>query len=78
MVHTPEPVTWGLAVFTELAARIRRRPSLLSLDKAREATAGSWMCSGVKAKDQLGVTFRMGLAERLEQTAEWYRLKDWL
>ncbi len=78
IVHTPPQLTWGLAAFGELAARVRRRASLFNLDKAKEATAGSWTCSPAKATEALGVRFRMSAAERLAQTADWYRQKEWL
>ena len=78
VVHTPPSVTWGLAAFTELAARVRGKASLFNLDKAREATAGSWTCSADKAAETLGVRFRVGAGERLKQTADWYRRMEWL
>ncbi len=78
VVKAPEQLAWGIAAFSELAGRVLRRPSLLNLDKIREATAGSWTCSGSKAREQLGVRFRMTLQERLDQTARWYADKDWL
>lgn len=78
VLHTPVQLTWGLAAFTELAARVRGRASLFNLDKAREATAGSWVCSPEKSSAELGVRFRMTLGERLNQTADWYRQMEWL
>ena len=78
IMRAPSAVTWGVAALSELAARVRRRPSQLGLDKAREATAGHWACNGKKAKTQLKLRFRMTLEERIAQTANWYRSEGWL
>ncbi len=78
VVPTPAGVTWGLAALAEVAARMRRRPSLWNIDKAREATAGSWTCDASKSREQLRMKMKMTLPERLAQTAQWYRNQGWL
>ncbi|MCA9537362.1 MAG: NAD-dependent epimerase/dehydratase family protein [Myxococcales bacterium] len=78
VVNPPQALSWGLAAVAELAARVRGKPTLLTLDKMREATAGSWMCSSRKAREQFGLKMRMSLTQRLTQTAEWYREAGWL
>ena len=50
----------------------------MNLDKAREITAGSWICSARTAKEELGFSVGAPLLERLRQTAEWYRKEGWL
>lgn len=72
------PTVWTITALVQLVARIRRRPSYLTLDKIREAAAGSWVCSAAKAAQELGFTLPFTLAERLRQTAEWYRQQGWL
>jgi nucleoside-diphosphate-sugar epimerase len=72
------PMVWLVAAVSGLAGRIRGTPSYLSIDKAREATAGSWACSGQKAADELGFSVAKPLAERFHQTAQWYRNEKWL
>jgi hypothetical protein len=47
-------------------------------DKIAEALAGSWTCSSVKARTHLGLSPAAGLAERLRETAQWYRQAGWL
>lgn len=78
VVSTPYPLTFGIAAVAEAYARFKGRPAALTIDKAREATAGSWMCSSRKAREQLGLKFRIPLAQRLTETAEWYRGEGWL
>jgi nucleoside-diphosphate-sugar epimerase len=66
------PAIWGIAATTELVARLRRRPLIFNLDKAREARAGSWVCSDAALRRDVGFAPALSLAERLRQTAQWY------
>jgi nucleoside-diphosphate-sugar epimerase len=43
-----------------------------------EALAGSWTCSSAKARTQLGWSPAATVAERLRETAQWYRQAGWL
>jgi nucleoside-diphosphate-sugar epimerase len=52
--------------------------NLLSLDKVREATVGSWACSGHKARAELGLSPRFSLEHRLEELAGWLREHRWV
>ena len=72
------PAVWAVAAVSELTSRLRGTPAYLSIDKAREATAGSWACSGQKAADELGFSVAEPLAERFHQTAQWYGNEKWL
>jgi len=73
VVRVPEWTSWSVATASEMAARLRGRPSILNRDKIREATAGSWICSVDRARDELGFRPAASLDERLRQTAESYR-----
>jgi nucleoside-diphosphate-sugar epimerase len=79
IVRIPRILTYTVAAASELIAKLSGRPpGIINLDKAREGWAGSWSCSPRKAKDQLGYFPRVGLDERLKQTAEWYTRQGWL
>lgn len=78
VVRVPAPLLWGVAAVSETAARWRDQPTLLSLDKMREACAGSWTCDVSKSSEQLGWQPAASLLERLGQTAAWYRAEGWL
>lgn len=71
-------VVRAVGAFGELAGRFRGQQVVMNWDKAREATAGSWACSAEKAKRELGFSVPYSLAERLQQTAQWYRKTGWL
>jgi nucleoside-diphosphate-sugar epimerase len=57
---------------------VRQPPGWVNSDKMAEALAGSWTCSSAKARTQLGWSPAATLAERLRETAQWYRQAGWL
>jgi nucleoside-diphosphate-sugar epimerase len=57
---------------------VRQHPGWVNSDKMAEALAGSWTCSAAKARTQLGWSPAATLAERLRETAQWYRQAGWL
>ena len=72
------PLVWAVAGIAELIGQIRKRPMVFGIDKAREASFGSWACSAQRAADELGFAVAAPLADRMRQTAEWYRQEGWL
>ncbi|TWT88675.1 NAD dependent epimerase/dehydratase family protein [Pseudobythopirellula maris] len=67
------------AMAGDLLARLRGKPSIVGMDKLREATApGGWVCSSQKAIETLGWAPAASLEERYRQTAEAYRAAGWL
>ena len=77
-VPIPMAGVWTVAGVVETVSRVVRRPLYLNLDKAREIAAGSWTCSPQAAIDQLGFAPDVPLAQRLHETADWYRAAGWL
>ena len=78
VIPTATPLVWMVAVAGEAISRIRHDPLFMNLDKAREITAGNWLCSAEAAAKEMGFTVSVPLLERLRQTAQWYRDKKWL
>ncbi len=78
IVHTPQPLVWATAAFSEIVSRLRGRPNIVNLDKAREAAAGSWTCSTDALRRDTGFEPALPLRDRLEQTARWYIAQGWL
>jgi len=78
IVRTGRPAVWTVACFGELIGRLRGKPLYLNWDKAREIVAGNWTCAPGKAAEELGFSVDAPLADRLRQTAEWYRRHGWL
>jgi dihydroflavonol-4-reductase len=59
-------------------ARLTRRPSLLSPDKAAEFLAPAWTCSAVGLRRDAQWTAGIPLSEGIGETALWYRSAGWL
>lgn len=66
------------AAISELFGRLRRKPAIFNLDKAREIFAGSWWCSDAALRRDTGFTPAADLYSRLQQTADWYRRQGWV
>jgi len=62
----------------DITSRVRQRPAWVGSDKVHEILAGSWTCSSAKARQQLGWSPAAPLADRLRETAQWYRDAHWL
>lgn len=62
----------------DVYAHARRQPQIFSLDKAREATAGSWTCSAELIDAECGYRPSASFAERVSQTAKWLCENGWL
>lgn len=77
-IRLPRPLVWMTAGGAEIIGRVRRRPTRINFDSAREMLAGSWLCSPLAATEQLGFRVAAPITDRIGQTAEWYRREDWL
>ncbi len=79
VMPTAAPVVWMVAGAAEGFHRLFfRRPAYFNLDKAREATAGSWVCSPQAAAEELGFSVTVSLQDRLRQSVEGYRAAGWM
>ena len=65
VIPTATPLVWMVAVAGEAISRIRHDPLFMNLDKAREITAGNWLCSAQAAAAELGFAVAAPLFERL-------------
>ena len=77
-VHLPGSLVKLVGLCGDAMSWIRQRPAWVNSDKMTEALAGSWMCSSAKARTHLGWYPAAALAERLHETAQWYRKAGWL
>lgn len=78
ILTTPPAMVWGVALIANCVARMRKQPFILSLDKAREANAGSWACSADRLVNELAFEFDGTLQEKLDRTVAWYVEQGWL
>jgi nucleoside-diphosphate-sugar epimerase len=78
IAHLPEWAIRAMGPAGDVVSRLRRRPGWIGRDKITELLAGSWTCSSAKAQHQLGWSPAAPLADRLRETAQWYRDARWL
>jgi nucleoside-diphosphate-sugar epimerase len=78
IVHMPGPLSRLVGLCGDALGRVRQRAGWVNSDKMAEALAGPWTCSSAKARRQLGYSPAATLAERLGETAQWYRQAGWL
>lgn len=69
----PKWCIWLSAALNQGISKLRGEAHVFSIDKAREATAGSWTCSTDKIKSELGFERRASLYEWMREAATWYR-----
>ncbi len=74
----PTPICWTLATVADAGGRWLGMRTFLNRDKMREAVAGSWICDVTRAREQLGFVVGATFAQRIRETADWYREKGWI
>ncbi|MCA9142598.1 MAG: NAD-dependent epimerase/dehydratase family protein [Planctomycetaceae bacterium] len=62
----------------QVFAKVSGRPTLLTVDKIREATVRSWACSSQKAREQFGFAPSQPIAPRVGETAKAYVDNGWV
>jgi dihydroflavonol-4-reductase len=77
-VPIPAFLVYTIAGITQLASRFTSRPSILSLDKARELMMPHWVCSPEKIRQDIGFGTSISLEVGLRGTYEWYKQRGWL
>ncbi len=77
-VRIPVFLLYAVAGATQLASQFSKKPSIVSLDKAKELLEPHWICSGEKIKKHLGFETSIPLEEGLKTTLDWYRKYGWI
>jgi nucleoside-diphosphate-sugar epimerase len=77
-ITIPEAIAPVLAAASELGAKITGKPALLNFDKVSEMRQYYWVCSGEKARQQLGFVPAFSIEDGLQNTWQWYRENGWL
>jgi nucleoside-diphosphate-sugar epimerase len=72
------PLPFIVGSCSELLSRLRGVPSIVNLDKMREATVTSWACSPAKAERDLHFAPSATLLDQMRETVAWYRAQRWL
>jgi nucleoside-diphosphate-sugar epimerase len=77
-VRIPAFLLFAVAGATQIVSKFASKPSILSLDKAREILQPHWICSAEKIKTVIGFENTITLEDGLRSTYEWYKEKDWI
>jgi len=77
-ITVPAVVCHAVARVAESYGRLSGTSTYLNRDKMREAVAGSWLCDPSRAAQELRFSVAKPLAERIEETVQWYRQQGWL
>ncbi|NTV98022.1 MAG: hypothetical protein HGA70_02515 [Chlorobiaceae bacterium] len=77
-VSLPKPLVFMLGTVAGAAGSLTGRPSILSIDKARELVEDYWVCDPGRAREELGFTAGTTLAEGIGKTISWYRNHGWM
>jgi nucleoside-diphosphate-sugar epimerase len=78
IVPLPEWAMRAMGLGGDVVSAVHGKPGWISRDKIAELLAGSWTCSSAKARRQLRWAPAAPLADRLRETARWYREAGWL
>lgn len=77
-LELPPVLASAAGLISDLAARLRGRPGILSRDKVREGIHPYWVCDVSRAASELGFIAPTPLAEGIANTLDWYRGAGWL
>ncbi len=78
VVRVPPALLRGAGSLADVASRVLGRHLPLNRKLAEQVLAPGWVCDPGKARRVLGFEARVGLAESLERSAEWYREVGWI
>ncbi len=73
----PEMTAFPVAFFSELTAKLTKKPALLNFQKIIEMKQDNWICSNYLLKST-GWEPSYSLKEGMEETVKWYRENNWL
>jgi len=62
----------------DMAARLTKKPTLLSSQKLIEVRQTAWLCSNRKIKEKLRWKPEISLENGIKQTADWYLKEGWI
>jgi nucleoside-diphosphate-sugar epimerase len=77
-INIPLVLLSPLAVLSRAQGRLTGRPALLNDQRLIDLRQRSWLCSGEKARQELGFEARHDLEAGVRETARWYRQERWL
>lgn len=77
-ITVPESALTVMSAIARVQGRVTGRAPLLNDQRILDMRERYWLCSGAKARNELGFTPRYGLKEAVGKTADWYLAEGWL
>jgi nucleoside-diphosphate-sugar epimerase len=77
-ITIPLAVLTPIALWSRVQGRITGKPALLNDQRVLDMRQRYWLCSGEKARQELGFAPRYDLDTAVQETAAWYRQNGWL
>lgn len=77
-ITLPEAILTPIALGARVQERLTGRPALLNEQRVLDLRQPCWLCSGEKARRELGFSPRYDLEEAVLETVDWYREHGWL
>lgn len=77
-ISVPHFVVYFIAAVAQFFALFSSKPATLNLEKARDITRHAWICSTLKAVNEIGYHQQVSIEEGVRRTVEWYIESGWL
>lgn len=77
-LQVPNMVGYAVGGYGDVMQRVFGKRMFLNSDKIREGLAGSWICDGTRAKQELSFQPGADLATRIQQTTLSYQQANWI
>ena len=77
-ITLPLAVLGPISLVSRIQGRLTGQPALLNDQRVIDLRQPYWLCSGEKARQQLGFEPKVGLDEALVETTDWYLGNGWL
>jgi dihydroflavonol-4-reductase len=78
VITVPELALAPIAWCSRIQGRVTGHPALLNDQRALDMKVAYWLCSGEKARRELGFAPRYDLETAVRETANWYRQNGWI
>jgi dihydroflavonol-4-reductase len=77
-IAVPKGVLAPTALFSKVQGRITGKPALLNDQRVLDLRQPFWLCSGEKARQELGFVPTSDFESAIQETADWYLENGWL
>jgi nucleoside-diphosphate-sugar epimerase len=77
-ITLPEAVLTPISLWSRVQGWLTGKPALLNEQRVLDMREHYWLCSGDKARQELGFVPQYDLETAVRETADWYRKNGWL